>query len=630
MPTIVKAATLGSFLSQLDGPSSSPGPLLPPPPPSPPPSPPATSPPSSPPPSPPAADDEPLLSRLKQHLDNPNLIKGWEVDKRKAVGAKRQALRKAARDAKGASRFGDVNESWKQAMEALMVELSAAGEADFDGLLSEAVRTLEGSSVAATEIDNNALAEIDSNAVAGAAAKHLQRGDLRKGKRDYAKAKDLAELVRAASAEHARATAMAQQTKLAYAAAVDCLRQELDGLGEADFDGLLRQAVGALRPPDAAPPLEGAPLLPSSAVAMSEARPPPPPSPVAKRSADRSTAPRREAPAKTRKPREAPKRAEAAAQPQKQQPQQRAGAAPGTAVAPAYSPPPPPALSVEEVDEGCVKLGTLPAALQVALLHEAFREGAVGVCGGLADGRRVRGAHGHSYEPVGTATTDWGGLGLHGAHAVRYEPRGAAAALLAAVRAAAPALPAAARARLEAFAPSCVRVAFETMGGRTIAPRGSLCGWSTDRLRAGGGDGALKLVLLLGRAESVRESFKYARADEEALDVTLRPGEMLLLHDDGRAWLSAVTAVTGAAPAAPEPQPAAEAGGQPPFDFVHLSLLDLAALEAAKPKEIERLLAPPQPAPRDPSWKWMQCGYQVVAPAKPPHAPTIELRGREQ
>ena len=138
MPTIVKAATLGSFLSQLDGPSSSPGPLLPPPPPSPPPSPPAT----SPPPSPPAPDDEPLrsrlkqhldnpddeplLSRLKQHLDNPNLIKGWEVDKRKAVGAKRQALRKAARDAKGASRFGDVNESWKQAMEALMVELSAA------------------------------------------------------------------------------------------------------------------------------------------------------------------------------------------------------------------------------------------------------------------------------------------------------------------------------------------------------------------------------------------------------------------------------------------------------------------------------------------------------------------------
>ena len=57
-----------------------------------------------------------------------------------------------------------------QSVQEEIAELSAAGEADFDGLLSEAVRTLEGSSVAATEIDNNALAEIDSNAVAGAAA----------------------------------------------------------------------------------------------------------------------------------------------------------------------------------------------------------------------------------------------------------------------------------------------------------------------------------------------------------------------------------------------------------------------------------------------------------------------------
>ena len=69
-----------------------------------------------------------------------------------------------------------------------------------------------------------------------------------------------------------------------------------------------------------------------------------------------------------------------------------------------------------------------------------------------------------------------------------------------------------------------------------------------------------------------------------------------------------------------------------PFDFVHLSLLDLRGLERAKPAEYAKLLEPPRPAQGDASYKWMQCGYKVLKAASEEGAraaPEIELRGRD-
>ena len=181
-----------------------------------------------------------------------------------------------------------------------------------------------------------------------------------------------------------------------------------------------------------------------------------------------------------------------------------------------------------------------------------------------------------------------------------------------------PQLPAATRAALNAFDMTSLRLSFETMGGRTIqGTNGTLCGWSTDKLRANGTDGGLKVIVLLGAAE-VRESFKYTRGDKDALDVPLNPGEILLLHDDGRAWLSAVTGYT----------PKAASGRDAcPFDFAHLSLLDLHSFRQAKARELDKLVTPPLPSPHDGSYKWMQCTYTVAAAGD---SPKIELRGRDK
>ena len=78
-----------------------------------------------------------LARSLEKHLQSPEYIKGWEVDKRRCVGAKRQSLRKAARDAKRELRGEGKN--WLKAIRNLQMELAAAGEADFDGLLSKAL-----------------------------------------------------------------------------------------------------------------------------------------------------------------------------------------------------------------------------------------------------------------------------------------------------------------------------------------------------------------------------------------------------------------------------------------------------------------------------------------------------------
>ena len=617
-----------------------------------------------------------LVERLREHLSRPEYIKGWEVDKRTCVGPQRQALRKAARHAKGATQFGDVGERWVAAFEALRVELAKAGEADFDGLLSEAFATLQSYANLPDHKREEAPAPSPDtcvDTVVAAAARHLERRPLRTDKRDYGVATQLADLARSAGAAYGDAIAAAQKAERAYAAAVDSLREELEAIGESDFDGIMRKAVATLK----RPPTDGA--RPAALNESSSASPrapspqassPHPPSPQPPPSSPRAIAPRLASPPGGRSPRapasstetpltpqsvipltaaEAPKRfahvsapervkdADAAVPPppktKRSKPRARPAvsdtapplnAAPAplekTSPAPVAAPAPAaiPALRVETIDDGCVRLGRLPPTLQAALLREAFQEGAKGVCGGLAEGGCVSGGHGADYHPVGTSTTDWYGLGLHGCHAVDYVEGGAAASVLAAVRAAAPALPAAARERLDAFEPSCLRTAFESMGGRRISPRGSLCGWSPDRLRTGDDDGTLKLMVLLGGAESVRESFKYSKADREALHVSLRPGEILLTYGEARGWVSAITAHTPG-----------DAESDEPFDFMHLGLLDLRQFAASKSKNYARLLAPPRPKPLDHSWKWMQCAYTIAAICDD-GSPVIELSGHNE
>jgi hypothetical protein len=584
-----------------------------------------------------------LRERLSAHITSTAYIKGWEVDKRKCVGAKRASLRRAARQAKTFS-TGSWNTQRQRAVEKLMTELAAAGEADFDGMLSEALEML--SSLADREPDgaggggltaavsslfaavappppqmpsDGLAASVTSLFAAAAAApppvkmeKHLAREKhltrvKKQGKRDYGKAEELAAQTRAAASEYAAALEQARKAQAAYSARVEALRQELEIIGEDDFDGLLRQAMTTLK---------------GSAIVASDR--------TSKGSADLTEVP------------ETPSTPSLAAD-SRTGDGHPASAAKGGVTPPATPPPtrslmpdaiamtpsptPPPQLEVAEVDAGCVRLGTLPARLQEALLREAFPKGAVGVCGGLIEGQRVRGAHGGYFEPAGVATVGWSDLGLHGNHLVSLETtRGAAAeAVLDAIRAAAPQLPAETRSRLEAFEMTSVRLSFERMGGRTIRGKsGSLCGWSSDKLRAGGSDGGLKVIILLGSAE-VCESFKYSKKDKEALDVPLKPGEILLLHDDGRAWLSAVTSISACDA---EQRDAGPGQGRSPFDFAHLSLLDLREYRRAKPLDLVKLLVPERPEPRDGSYKWMQCTYSVLKAADMGEdSPVVELRG---
>ena len=238
------------------------------------------------------------------------------------------------------------------AVEALLRELAAAGEADFDGMLSEALEALSEGKTA--EVASPVT--VSEEGAVRAAAQHLRRGDLAKSKRDYTTAEICAAHVRSQAVAFAQAAATLKRARQSYVEAVDGLRVELEAIGEADFDGLLRQAVSTLQPHEKASRVKQAaadtrvPPVPTTAKVMCAEAPPPAAKPTP-RPAAKPTSPR----------------------------------------PPPVSPAPIP-LKVEEVDEGgCVWLGTLPPALQAALLREAFAPGAVGVCGGLVEGRRTRG-----------------------------------------------------------------------------------------------------------------------------------------------------------------------------------------------------------------------------------------------
>ena len=178
-----------------------------------------------------------LARSLEKHLQSPEYIKGWEVDKRRCVGAKRQSLRKAARDAKRELRGEGKN--WLKAILNLQMELAAAGEADFDGLLSEALAACDAATPSGGE-------EIGACALK-LAQEHLKRPPKVNGARDYEQATKLADSVRSASAAWVESQAAMKKARAAYASAVIQLQEELVRIGEGDFDGLLRQAVTGLR-----------------------------------------------------------------------------------------------------------------------------------------------------------------------------------------------------------------------------------------------------------------------------------------------------------------------------------------------------------------------------------------------
>ena len=278
-----------------------------------------------------------LVASLEAHLNCADYIKGWEIDKRTCVGANRASLRKAARDAKAISSRGGPR--WMSAIDKLRAELAKAQEADFDGLLSEALVELkrQPSGPITVKLPSEEAVALQLRA----AAAHISRGDLAKGKRSYTSAEEAARKVRELAKQFDDAAAQFKKMRVAYASAVDALRVELDEIGEGDFDGLLRRAVRTLAAPN------GPEELPDVS--------PTPPTPEVTSAAPRSA------------------------------PALAAGAA-HVPLAPAL-PPAPLSLDVEEVDSGLVWLGTLPAALQDALLRESFAPGALGVCGGLADGR---------------------------------------------------------------------------------------------------------------------------------------------------------------------------------------------------------------------------------------------------
>jgi hypothetical protein len=617
--------------------------------------------------------DAELAARLSAHLSTPEYLKGWEVEKRTCIGAARGKLRASAREVKGLFRqAGPRSRTWTSAVERLLHCLAGAGECDFDGLLAEALEALTSSTT-----QNDAACSPQSLAVV---EKHL-KADLKAGRRtrDYTAAEVAAEDVRTARAAWSASLEDAMRKRAAYAAATDALRSELEAIGENDFDGLLRQAIGTLKKNAHAEPLHVKHPPPSPSKTMPEATAEKrtalaePPTSLPARDTDMGTASLLElsqtvsppalspiaapvppsptaSPERKKKKRGVPPRSFLADEDEPHELAHAAETVPGSdtgaaATSPLLSPtddvllraskgPPAqntsglhiPPLAVSHIDDGCVWLGTLPPPVQAALLREAFPPGAKGVCGGLATernaGASVRGAHGALYEPKGVSTVSWTELGLHGNHLVEHAHGDACAAVLAAVRGVAAQLPSAARARLDAFVPDAVRIGFESMGERSIGKGGSLCGWSADHQRADKADGGLKLVVLLGSAKGVTDSFKFSRqdSDADALHVPLAPGDMLLLYDSGRSWVSAVTGFERGV----EPSPAL------PFDFAHLSLVDLRRLRAAKtgPAQMRLLSQPTLPTPKDAGWKWMQCTYTVVHCAHYAAAtPTIELVG---
>jgi len=190
-----------------------------------------------------------LVSALERYVERaPELIQGWEADKRTCVGAKRGPLRQAARSCYSASKkvrsasTPASEPAYRAAVQKLLQELELAGEADFDGLLKEALTWFKGGKPAS-------LADLDDahQAAFARVKKHLYHGRFwgKASERDLTAATAAAERVRAAWRELERSPGSRPATE-AYILAADDLARECDACGEVDYDGLMRQAVQVL------------------------------------------------------------------------------------------------------------------------------------------------------------------------------------------------------------------------------------------------------------------------------------------------------------------------------------------------------------------------------------------------
>lgn len=187
-----------------------------------------------------------LAECLRAHLANPTFIKDWEVDKRKCFGAARTALRKAAKDAKAVSAKGvRSGPTWVKAVDRLRTYLEDAGEADYDGLLGEALEAC------AINKGDEAQASEDMTMTVASLEAHLGRASIKNKphERDYGAADAAARRVRTAHDSYLAALSAAQRMRTEYLETSAHLVGELEAIGEADFDGLLRQAISALKEP---------------------------------------------------------------------------------------------------------------------------------------------------------------------------------------------------------------------------------------------------------------------------------------------------------------------------------------------------------------------------------------------
>eukprot|EP00450_Noctiluca_scintillans_P004605 CAMPEP_0194495690 /NCGR_PEP_ID=MMETSP0253-20130528/13201_1 /TAXON_ID=2966 /ORGANISM="Noctiluca scintillans" /LENGTH=773 /DNA_ID=CAMNT_0039336983 /DNA_START=50 /DNA_END=2371 /DNA_ORIENTATION=- len=254
-------------------------------------------------------------------------------------------------------------------------------------------------------------------------------------------------------------------------------------------------------------------------------------------------------------------------------------------------------LTCERIDDGLLKLTGVSKDMQHNLLKASFPRGTVGVCGGLWDPKKqlIDLGSGDCWKGSCPRQVTIAELGLHGSHVLEWDSvPDELAEVLQAIRHAVPEPKI-----LQHFEPDCARLTFENMCGRTIQRDQTLCGWSRDNDRVNDQDDSPKIMIVLGKSK-ISRGFKYRKEDRLSLDVSLSPGDILLLHGDARRWVSAVNGF--------EELPHVDS----PFDFVHLWLLDHRQLQKLRPSVYNSIHHPAVPRPGGVEYKWMQFTYTVL------------------
>jgi len=151
------------------------------------------------------------------------------------------------------------------------------------------------------------------------------------------------------------------------------------------------------------------------------------------------------------------------------------------------------------------------------------------------------------------------------------------------------------------------------MRGRRITKGQTLCGWSWDNDRADNRDGDPKVLIILGKS-TISRGFKYTKQDRMSLDVSLSPGDVLVLYGEARSWASAVNGFEE------------DRGRDGPFDFVHMWLLDHRRLRQLKPNVYDSIHNPGVPKPGGAEYRWMQFAYTVLNKCDADGQHLVELR----